>query len=228
MGEYLVFIGILIIVVGFALKLDVLGIVLLAGLVTGLAGGLGLTGTLKIMGEGFVNNRLMSLFLISFPVIAIMERYGLKEKARDFISKFKMASAGSVLWIYLFIRWIAAAFSLRLGGHVQFIRPLILPMAEGAARKKVDLTEVRLDELKGLAAAVENYGNFYGQNIFPLASGVLLMQTTLKDAGFPLETAEIAKWSIFAGVSMLIIALIQCAVFEMKLRKDIKNVWFFL
>ena len=54
MGEYLVFIGILIIVVGFALKLDVLGIVLLAGLVTGLAGGLGLTGTLKIMGEGFV------------------------------------------------------------------------------------------------------------------------------------------------------------------------------
>ena len=224
MGEYLVFIGILIIVVGFALKLDVLGIVLLAGLVTGLAGGLGLTGTLKIMGEGFVNNRLMSLFLISFPVIAIMERYGLKEEARDFISKFKMASAGYVLWIYLFIRWIAAAFSLRLGGHVQFIRPLILPMAEGAARKKVDLTEVRLDELKGLAAAVENYGNFYGQNIFPLASGVLLMQTTLKDAGFPLETAEIAKWSIFAGVSMLIIALIQCAVFEMKLRKDIKNV----
>ena len=97
-------------------------------------------------------------------------------------------------------------------------------MAEGAARKKVDLTEVRLDELKGLAAAVENYGNFYGQNIFPLASGVLLMQTTLKDAGFPLDTAEIAKWSIFAGVSMLIIALIQCAVFEMKLRKDIKNV----
>lgn len=223
MGEYLVFIGILIIVVGFALKLDVLGIVLLAGLVTGLAGGLGLTGTLKIMGEGFVNNRLMSLFLISFPVIAIMERYGLKEKARDFISKFKMASAASVLWIYLFIRWIAAVFSLRLGGHVQFIRPLILPMAEGAARKKVDLTEVRLDELKGLAAAVENYGNFYGQNIFPLASGVLLMQTTLKDAGFPLDTAEIAKWSIFAGVSMLIIALIQCAVFEMKLRKDMKN-----
>ena len=72
MGEYLVFIGILIIVVGFALKLDVLGIVLLAGLVTGLAGGLGLTGTLKIMGEGFVNNRLMSLFLISFPVLSLI------------------------------------------------------------------------------------------------------------------------------------------------------------
>ena len=49
------------------------------------------------------------------------------------------------------------------------------------------------------------------------------MQTTLKDAGFPLDTAEIVKWSIFAGVSMLIIALIQCAVFEMKLRKDMKN-----
>lgn len=223
MSQYLVFLGVLVIILGFAFKLDVLGVVLIAGLVTGLFGGLGLLGTLQIMGEGFVNNRLMSIFLVSFPVIAVMERYGLKEKARDFISKFKHASAGFVLWIYLFIRWIAAALSIRLGGHVQFIRPLILPMAQGAAEKKVDLTEVRIEELKGLAAAVENYGNFYGQNIFPLASGVLLMQGTLKEAGFPVETADIAKWSIFAGLAMLVLALIQCYMFERKLGKDKKN-----
>lgn len=224
MSQYLVFLGVLVIIVGFAFKLDVLGVVLIAGLVTGLFGGLGLFGTLQIMGEGFVNNRLMSIFLISFPTIALMERYGLKEKAKDFISKFKRASAGSVLWLYLFIRWVAAALSIRLGGHVQFIRPLILPMAQGALEKKVDLTEVRFEELKGLAGAVENYGNFYGQNIFPLASGVLLMQGTLKEAGFPVETADIAKYSIFAGVAMLILALIQCYLFERKIGKDMKNV----
>ena len=222
--NYLVLIGVLLIVVGFALKLDVVAVVLISGLVTGLVSGMSLVEVLDLIGKGFVTNRYMSLFFLSLPLIAIMERYGLKDRAAEAIKKIKSASAGGVVGLYILIRWVAAIFSLRLGGHVQFIRPLILPMAEGAARKKVDLTEVRLDELKGLAAAVENYGNFYGQNIFPLASGVLLMQTTLKDAGFPLETAEIAKWSIFAGVSMLIIALIQCAVFEMKLRKDIKNV----
>jgi len=39
----------------------------------------------------------MSLFFISFPVIAIMERYGLKERAAEFIKKIKGASAGMVI-----------------------------------------------------------------------------------------------------------------------------------
>ena len=110
--------------------------------------------------------------------------------------------------------------SLRLGGHVQFVRPLILPMAEGAATKKVDLSEKRLDELKGLAGAAENYGNFFGQNIFPVASGVLLIQGTLNQAGYDVTNGDIAKSSILAGLAMLILALLQCYLFERKLRKD--------
>ena len=65
----LVLIGIAIIVIGFALKLDVLAVVLLAGVATGLAAKIEFLEILKIMGEAFVNNRLMSIFFISFPVI---------------------------------------------------------------------------------------------------------------------------------------------------------------
>lgn len=222
--NYWVLIGVLIIVIGFALKLDVVAVVLISGLVTGLIAGMPIVEVLDVIGKGFVNNRYMSLFFLSLPLIAIMERYGLKDRAAEAIQKMKSASAGGVVGLYILIRWAAAALSLRLGGHVQFVRPLILPMAEGAANKKVELSEKRLEELKGLAGAAENYGNFFGQNIFPVASGVLLIQGTLNQAGFDVTNGEIAKSSILAGISMLILALVQCYLYERRLRKDMKNV----
>lgn len=74
--EYIKLIGIVIIVVGFALKLDVLAVVIVSGIVTGLVSGIDFIEVLRILGESFVNNRLMSIFLIIFPAIAIIERYG--------------------------------------------------------------------------------------------------------------------------------------------------------
>ena len=220
--NYLVLIGVAIIIAGFILKLDVVAVVLISGLVTGLIAKMGFVEVLNAIGTGFVNNRYMSLFFISFPVIAIMERYGLKERAAEFIKKIKGASAGMVIWLYILIRTIASAFSIRLGGHVQFIRPLILPMAEGAAQKHVKLTEEDIEKIKGLAGASENYGNFFGQNIFPVASGVLLITGTLKEQGLDITNTDVAKYSIFAGVAMVLIALVQCWLFEKSLRKGEK------
>ena len=87
--NYFVLIGIAIIIVGFIFKLDVVAVVLISGLVTGLIAKMGLVEVLNAIGTGFVNNRYMSLFFISFPVIAIMERYGLKLRAAEFIRKIK-------------------------------------------------------------------------------------------------------------------------------------------
>lgn len=218
--NYFVLIGVVLIVLGFAFKLDVVAVVLLSGLVTGLVSGMSLLEVLSLIGNGFVNNRYMSLFLLSLPLIAIMERYGLKDRAAEAIQKIKSASAGAVVALYIFIRWLAAAFSIRLGGHVQFVRPLILPMAEGAARKTVNLSEKSLEELKGLAGAAENYGNFFGQNIFPVSSGVLLIQGTLVEAGYEVTGAQIANSAIMAGIAMIILSLIQCYMFERRLRKE--------
>lgn len=222
--NYWVLIGVLIIVIGFALKLDVVAVVLISGLVTGLIADMPIVEVLDLIGKGFVDNRYMSLFFLSLPLIAIMERYGLKDRAAEAIQKMKSASAGGVVGLYILIRWAAAALSLRLGGHVQFVRPLILPMAEGAANKKVELSDKRLEELKGLAGAAENYGNFFGQNVFPVASGVLLIQGTLNQAGYDVTNGEIARSSILAGVSMVILALVQCYLYERRLRKDMKHV----
>lgn len=218
--EYLKLIGIVIIVLGFALKFDVLATVLLAGLVTGIVAGMDIPHILSILGESFVSNRLMSIFLIIFPVIAIIERYGLKERAAYLIGKIKNASAGKVLAIYLLVRTAASAFNVRIGGHVQFVRPLILPMSEAAAKvsKQSDLSENEVEELKGHAAAVENFGNFFAQNCFAAASGVVLIQGTLsmyKEVTLP----SIAMASIPVMVITVAFTFVQVFLFDRKVKK---------
>lgn len=222
MGDAIKLIGIVIIVAGFALKLDVLAVVLISGLVTGLVSGLSFIEILRIIGDSFVSNRLMSIFLISFPVIAMLERYGLKERAAYLISRIKKATSGKVLAIYLFIRTLAAAFSVRLGGHVQFVRPLIYPMAEAAGEKckGSSFTEKEQDFVKGLSAAAENYGNFFGQNCFYGASGVLLIQGVLIEAGYEVTLQSIALNSIPVAVIMFVLALIQFHFADRKIRKE--------
>ena len=218
--EYLKLIGIVIIVLGFALKFDVLATVLLAGLVTGIVAGMDIPHILSILGESFVSNRLMSIFLIIFPVIAIIERYGLKERAAYLIGKIKNASAGKVLAIYMLVRTAASAFNVRIGGHVQFVRPLILPMSEAAAKvsKQSDLSENEVEELKGHAAAVENFGNFFAQNCFAAASGVVLIQGTLsmyKEVTLP----SIAMASIPVMVITVVFTFLQVVLFDRKVKK---------
>ncbi len=214
-------IGILIIIIGFALKLDVLAVVIVSGIATGLIAGLDLGQILTILGNSFVSNRVMSTFLIIFPVIAIIERYGLKERAAALIGKIKNASAGKVLSIYMVIRSIAGAFNLRLGGHVQFIRPLILPMSQAAAvkNKGKDLDEPESEDLKGINAAVENFGNFFSQNCFPAAAGVVLMQGVLSENGFDVTLADIAGWSIPIAVIAVVISVARFMIFDRKISK---------
>lgn len=220
--EYIKLIGVVIIVLGFTLKFDVLATVLIAGLVTGLAAGLSFTEILGILGESFVNNRLMSVFLIIFPTIAIIERYGLKERAAYLIGKIKNASAGKVLSIYMVIRSIASGLNIRVGGQVEFVRPLILPMAEAAAEKAKGeaLDEKQRDGLKGLAAATENYGNFFAQNLFPAASGVLLIQGALAEAGYGEVTlGSLTNASIPVAVIVMLLTFVQVLLNDRKIKQ---------
>lgn len=224
--ECLTLIGIVIIVAGFALKLDVLATVIISGIVTGLISGMSFVEILEILGSSFVSNRLMSIFLIIFPVIAIIERYGLKERAAYLIGKIKNASAGKVLAIYSVVRTIASALNIRIGGVVQFVRPLVLPMAQAAGEQvkgeKFDNDEE--EKIKGLSAAVENYGNFFAQNCFPAASGVVLMQGTMATAGFTEVTlGTIAASSIYIAIISVVLTFIQVFLFDRKIKKGGKK-----
>ncbi|NLY86232.1 MAG: DUF969 domain-containing protein [Tissierellia bacterium] len=212
-------IGILIVVIGFILKLDTIAVVVVAGVVTGLVGGLSFNEILTVLGDSFVTNRYMSVFLITLPVIAILENNGLKERAVNLIGNVKAATTGKILAIYMAIRTVASALSLRLGGHVQFIRPLINPMAVGAAEAKYEeVDEEEEERIKGLSAAVENYGNFYGQNVFIASGGVLLIVGTLQELGYNVTPLDVSKGALPIAIIAVIVVSFQFFIFDGRIK----------
>ena len=218
-------IGILIIVVGFILKIDTIAVVILAGIITGLVAGIPFNDIITTLGSAFVTNRYMSIFIISLPVIGLLERYGLKERAAYLIGKIKAATVGRITSLYLIIRTLCAMFGLRIGGHVQFIRPLILPMAQGAANNRYgEVDEKDEQTIKGLEGAVENYGNFFGQNVFIAAGGVLLIVGVMQEQGYTVEAIDIAKASIPIALIIMIVGTLQFLYFDKKFDKKYKTV----
>lgn len=216
-------IGVLIILVGFLFKLDTIAVILIAGITTGLVSGVEFMDILSTLGAAFVKTRYMTLFLLTLSVVGILERNGLKERAADCISSMKSITSGKVLTLYMIIRTIAAAFSVRLGGHVQFIRPLIHPMAQGAAENKAGtLDEDKNERLKGVACAVENYGNFFGQNVFVASAGVLLVVGTLQELGVVVTPYDVSKSAIPVAVIAVVLSAVQNYFTDKKLSKASK------
>ncbi len=216
--EIMKLIGVLIVVIGFALKLDTIATVVVAGIATGLVAGMPFMDILDTLGKSFVSQRTATLFVLTLPAIGICERYGLKEKAIDFIRSIKNATTGRVIIIYQAIRTLAAAFSVRLGGHPQFVRPVVVPMAEGAAAAAYgELSDEVSDTIRGASAGAENYGNFFAQNCFMGASGTLLIVSTLVEQGYEVTAAQIAGWSIPIAVISVVVGAVRALLLDKKL-----------
>ncbi|WP_346839486.1 DUF969 domain-containing protein [Microbulbifer sp. SAOS-129_SWC] len=206
--SYWPLIGVLVVIVGFALRFNPLLVVTLAGIATGLAAALPITEILKDLGEGFVHTRTLSLILVlPLAVVGLLERNGLREQAANWISRFKSISAGRLLALYLFMREISAALGLTgLGGHPQMVRPLLAPMAEGAAEKSLGpLTDEERQKLRAMSAATDNVGLFFGEDIFVAFGAVMLMYTFLSEQGYQVEPMHIALWGIPTALCALLI-----------------------
>lgn len=213
-------IGIVIVIVGFLLKFDTIAVVLTAGLATGLAANMGIAEILGTIGDTFIKQRHMALFLLILPIIGISERYGLKQRAIELIKNIKNLSTGKVLSLYLLIRELAIAVGLRLGGQTEFVRPLIEPMANGAAVSEYGELDEKIEEkIKAASAAADNYGNFFAQNIFMANSGVLLIAGTLEELGYQVDTLQIVQIAIPVAIIALILGVIQ----NMHLDRTIKK-----
>lgn len=203
-------IGILVIILGFIFKLDTIAVIIVAGFVTGLASGMNLIEILSLLGQAFVDTRYMSIFLITLPVMGMLERYGLRNAAANVILNLKNATVTKIFSIFLIMRLGLAALGVRLSGHIQFIRPMLYPMVESAqAQQNPSLSLKQKDKLKTMACALENYGNFFGQNIFVANAGVLLIVGTLQELGYILKNSDISLAAIYPALFLCILALIQ-------------------
>ncbi|MGW7491801.1 DUF969 domain-containing protein [Streptomyces sp. NPDC054786] len=195
----IVLLGVLVVVIGFATKRNPLLVVGVAGIATGLLGGLSPGKVLAAFGDGFAGSRAVTIFAITLPVIGLLERYGLQEQARRLIARFARLTTGRFLALYLGLRQIGAAVGLtNVFGHAQTVRPLAVPMAEGAAERKYgELPERTREKVRSFAASADNIGLFFGEDVF-LAVGSILLITGFVNTtyGTHLEPLQLALWAI--------------------------------
>ena len=211
--------GVLAVVVGFALRLNPALVVVAAGFITGLAAKLSPVQVLEIIGQSFTDKRYLLLFLATLPVIGLLERHGLKEHAQAWIARMRGATMGRLLTVYLLVRQFASALGLTsLGGHPQTVRPLLAPMAEGAAEARHGpLTDADRERIRAMAAGTDNVGLFFGEDIFIAFGAVLLMQAFFADNGIVLDPLHIALWGIPTAVCAFVIHAVRIHRFERRL-----------
>jgi len=218
--EYIKLIGVLIVILGFALKLDSILIIFLALITTGLVGGLGIDGLLEAIGTNFVANRSMAIFIPILLITGVLERNGLREAATDLIRKVKGATAGKVVVAYGVMRAIFGAFNVGFGGVAGFVRPVILPMAEASVKTQGhEPDENHIEDVKGMASAMENVTWFFFQVLFVGGAGGVLVQGTLASLGYEVELIQLAAAEIPIAIVALIVVCTVTLLNDKRLSK---------
>ena len=128
---------------------------------------------------------------------------------------------GTRLLVYLFFRQLTSALGLTsIAGQAQCIRPIVAPMAEGAV-------EVRMGELdadtrqavRAQAAATDNVGLFFGEDIFIAIGSILLMVGFLAQSGITLDPIQLSVWAIPTAIVAFLIHGVRLVLFDRRMAR---------
>jgi uncharacterized membrane protein len=197
-------------------------VVTIAAIATGLAAHKSIVEVIAAFGKAFVDSRSVAIVWLALPVIGMLERYGLKEQARSLISRLTIATTGRLLLAYLAVRQVSAALGLTsLGGHAQMVRPLIAPMAEAAAENRFGgISERTRNRIRAHAAATDNIGVFFGEDIFIAIGSILLIRGFLDQNGVHVEATSLAVWAVPTAVCAFVIHGIRLLLLDRSLARD--------
>ena len=92
--------GVLVVIVGFAIKLEPIAIIFVSAVVTAIAGSINVVDLLEIIGTNFVSSRSQLITIILMILTGTLERNGLKEAAADLIRKIKGLTSGMLIAIW--------------------------------------------------------------------------------------------------------------------------------
>ncbi|WP_437731473.1 DUF969 domain-containing protein [Sorangium sp. So ce1335] len=222
----LTLLGVAVLVVGFVVRIHPLLVVAAAAIATSLSAGMSPIEGISALGKAFNDNRYVSLVWLILPVIGLLERAGLQERARALVSRVRGATTGRLLLVYFVVRQVSAALGLTsLGGHAQMVRPLIAPMAEGAAENRYGPLPDRTRWLiRASAAAADNVALFFGEDIFLAIASILLIKGFLEQNGIFVEPLQVSIWAIPTAILALLIHGTRLLLLDRRLRRELARV----
>ncbi|HEX5488302.1 MAG TPA: DUF969 domain-containing protein [Rhodanobacteraceae bacterium] len=217
--HWLPLLGVLVVVVGFALRFNPVPVVVAAGIVSGLAAGKSIGEILALIGNSFVSERALLLFILTLPAIGVLERAGLREHARNWISTLRGLTLSRLLIAYLGLRQIMSMLGLtNVAGQAQTVRPLLAPMAEAAAERRGEpLDGDERNDVRAFSAATDNVGLFFGEDVFIALGAVLLIQGFYSQHGIELEPLHIALWALPTAIAAFFIHATRTVLFARRI-----------
>ena len=217
--NYWPLVGVAVVIVGFALRLNPALVVVVAGIVSGVLSGMSIPDLLALLGHSFLSNRMLMLFVLTLPAIGLLERAGLRERAHAFIAGLRRLTFARLLIAYLATRQVLSMLGLMtVAGHPQTVRPLLAPMAEAAA-EKIDptLDDSKRENIRAMAAATDNVGLFFGEDIFIALGAVVLIQAFFAQNNIDLSPASIAVWAVPTAIAAFVVHSIRIVLFQRRL-----------
>jgi uncharacterized membrane protein len=223
--NYWPLLGIAVIVIGFALRFNAVPVVVCAALVSGLLAGMHWPQLLALLGKSFIASRMLLLFVLTLPAIGLLEHAGLREHAQQWMGRLRGLTFARLLIGYLLLRQLLAMLGLTgVAGAAQTVRPLLAPMGEAAAEKiHPGLSDADRDEVRAVAAATDNIGRFFGEDVFIALGAVLLIQGFYAQHGIELTPLSIALWALPTAIAAFVIQSLRVYLFQRRLARRARN-----
>jgi uncharacterized membrane protein len=221
----LVLLGVAVVVVGFLIRLNPLLVIVAAVAVTGLTAGLDPLAIVRALGRAYNDSRFVSGVWVVLPIIGLLERYGLQDRARILIGKVHAATVGQLLLIYFGIRQGSAALGLAsVAGQAQTVRPLVAPMAEAAAEKRFGPIPQKTRWLvRAHAAAADNIALFFGEDIFVAVGSILIIVAFMRGSSVAVQPLDLSLWAIPTALLALSIHGFRLMLLDRRLKRDLPS-----
>ena len=212
--------GVVVLIIGFALKLEPIAIIVVSAIVTAVCGGINVVDLLTSVGTTFVANRNQLITIILMILTGTLEKNGLKEAGAALIRKAKGLTTGMLIAIWGVLDEIFIIFKIPIGGIPSYVRPILMPMTLGIIESKgYEVAPEHEETIKALYGKDYNVSNFFGQCLFAANSSVLLIQSTLASIGYEVDVMQIVAVQIPVALFAMLVNATQTLIVDGRMVK---------
>ena len=212
--------GVLVVVIGFALKLEPIAIIFVSTIVTAVCGQIPPGELLETVGKTFVANRTQLITIILMILTGTLERNGLKEAGAELIRKLQGLSTGMLMAVWGIAHEFFIIFKIPIGSVPAYVRPILMPMTVGIVESNGKAVAEKHEEaMKALYGMHYNVGNFFGQCCFAANASVLLIQSTLANIGYEVDVMQIVRVQIPVAAFAMLMAAVYTIVVDTRMSK---------
>ena len=212
--------GVVVVVIGFAMKMQPITIISISALVTAVCGQIPMEEFVTIIGKSFTANRTQLVALIAMVLTGSLERNGLRIAGAELIKNVKGLTSSMLISVWCVLSHLFIIFKIPIGGINSYVRPILMPMTIGAIEAKgYEPTPEHVETIKALYGKDYNVSNFFGQCLFAANSSVLLIQSTLASIGYDVDVMQIVMVQVPVAIFAMIVNATQTLIVDKRMIK---------